>query len=142
MSSTNSKEILGQNKSKKDKPSLNDRRRYPEEVKNAARSLFLRHWKVAEIAETLGVPERTIYDWSVKGTWLDLLSHEGPDEAINRRLEVLVGRDNKTQAELREIDLLISSQERRLRMREREVAQAAAAGQAGEAEPELRHSGA
>lgn len=109
------------------------RRRYPEEVKNAARSLFLRHWKVAEIAETLSVPERTVYDWSIKGAWLDMLSHEGPDEAINRRLELLVGRDNKTQAELREIDLLIQSQERRLRMRERELAQAAATGQAVEA---------
>ncbi len=119
----------GQNDPKSQPP----RRRYPEEVKNAARSLFLRHWKVAEVAETLGVPERTIYDWSVKGAWLDLLSHEGPDEAINRRLEVLVGRDNKTQAELREIDLLISSQERRLRMREREQAQAATVGQSGEA---------
>ncbi len=106
------------------------RRRYPEEVKHAARSLFLRHNKVPEIADTLSVPERTVYDWSIKGGWHDLLSHEGPDEAINRRLSLLVGREHKTKAELDEIDLLISSQERRLRMRERERANAAAAGAA------------
>ena len=93
---------------------------YHDEVKNAARSLFLRRYKVREIAETLHVPERTVYDWSIKGGWLDLLNHEGPDEAINRRLSVLVERNNKSAADLKEIDLLISSQERRLRMRERE----------------------
>lgn len=121
-------ENLGQN-SLKGTPA---RKRYPEEVKNAARSLFLRHCKVAEIADALKVPERTVYDWSIKGGWLDMLSHEGPDEAINRRLSLLVEREHKTATDLKEIDLLISSQERRLRMRERERAAAAESADAGE----------
>jgi uncharacterized protein YjcR len=107
-------------------------KKYPEEVKNAAKCLYLKRHAVPEIARTLNIPERTVYDWISKGAWDDLLSHEGPDEAISRRLALLVEREDKTPVDLKEIDLLISAQERRLRLRERERASAAAEINGGE----------
>lgn len=106
---------IGQNDLKK-------RKNYPEEVKAAARGLYLRRYTVSEIADTLAVPARTIYFWAAKEGWDDLLSHEGAEEAIARRLSLVVGREHKTAAEMKEMDALLTSLERlqRLRFREKE----------------------
>lgn len=122
MATAGQEKITGQNDLKK-------RKNYPEEVKTAARGLYLRRYTVAEIADTLGVPARTIYFWASKDAWDDLLSHEGAEEAIARRLSLVVGREHKTAAEMKEMDALVTSLERlqRLRFREREQ-QAATAG--------------
>ena len=101
-----------------------ERRQYPDEVRNAARGLYLKRYTVSEIAKTLGVPARTLYFWAEKGSWDDLLSHEGAEEAINRRLSLVVEREGKSALEMKEMDALINSLERlqRLRMREKELA--------------------
>ena len=96
-------------------------RSWPEEVRQAARSLYLRRSTVGEVSTTLGVPVRTLYNWVEAGRWDDLLSHEGTEEATARRLAVLIEREAKQADDLKEIDTLVTTLERlqRLRLRER-----------------------
>lgn len=89
---------------------------YPEEVRQAARSLYLRRYRIREIAQTLNIPARTLYDWADKGDWDALLCHETPKEAASRRLSMLMERDGKTPAELKEIDTLTGVLERLSRL--------------------------
>ena len=84
--------------------------------------MYLRKFTIADIAKQLNVPKRTIYHWADVGAWNDLLSHETVEEAITRRLTLLVEREGKTDIELKEIDRLMSTLERAQRMRRREAA--------------------
>ena len=99
------------------------RRKYTEEIKFAARSLYLRRYTVPEIADMLNVPERTLYFWVKNSAWDDLLSHESAENAVSRRLSILAGRENKSPAEIKELDTLVNGLERlqRLRFREKEA---------------------
>ncbi|WP_084516370.1 terminase large subunit domain-containing protein [Desulfovibrio cuneatus] len=102
-------------------------RQYPEEMRQAARSLYLRRYTVQEIAECLNVPKRTVYHWAATEEWDALLTHESPEQAVARRLTLLVERDNKTPAEMKEVDQLLGSLERlqalRLRAAQQSVQQ-------------------
>lgn len=83
--------------------------KYTEELKGVAKSLYLRRATPKEIAQDLNLPNaRIVYYWADKGNWADLLSHESTEDAISRRHQLLVGRDNKTELELKEIDLLVT----------------------------------
>lgn len=83
--------------------------KYTDELKEVARALYLRRATPKEIAQDLNLPNaRIIYYWAEKGNWADLLSHESTEEAIERRYQLLVGRDKKTELELKEIDVLIA----------------------------------
>lgn len=83
--------------------------KYSEELKGVARSLYLRRATPKEIASELNLPNaRIIYYWAEKYQWADLLSHESTEEAIERRYQLLAGRDSKTDLELKEMDMLIA----------------------------------
>ena len=83
--------------------------KYSQELIGVARSLYLKHWTPKEIATELNLPNaRIIYYWADKWSWADLLSHESIEEVINRRIQVLTHRDNKTETELKELDNLIA----------------------------------
>lgn len=83
--------------------------KYSEELIGVAKSLYLRRNTPKEIATDLNLPNaRIIYYWAEKFKWADLLSFESTEEAIERRYQLLTGRDNKTECELREMDILIS----------------------------------
>lgn len=85
--------------------------KYSDEIKTVARSLFLKKWTPKEIADELNLPgPRIIYYWSDKYNWADMLSAEALDDAISRRLQLLIGRDKKTALELEEIDRLIDKE--------------------------------
>ena len=100
-----------------DENSTSSRRSYPEEIKNAARGMYLRRYSATEISEALNVPRRTVYFWISQGQWDDLLAHEAPEEAAQRRLTILLERDNKTPGELKEVDALVSTLERLQKLR-------------------------
>ncbi len=73
-----------------------------------AKSLYLRRYTPAEIAEELNLPNRRIvYYWAQNGNWADMLSHESVIEAINRRVVLLTERNNKSDADKDELDRLI-----------------------------------
>jgi len=83
--------------------------KYSEELKGVARALYLRRATPKEIASDLNLPNaRIIYYWAEKYQWADLLSHESTEEAIERRYQLLAGRNDKTEIELKEMDMLIA----------------------------------
>ena len=96
-------------------------RSYPDEIKQAARGLYLKRHTVAEIATALTVPRRTVYYWAEQGAWDDLLCHEGAEEAAHRRLAVLLEREGKSAQDLKEVDALVGTLERLQRLRQREL---------------------
>lgn len=100
-----------------DENSTSSRRSYPEEIKNAARGMYLRRYSATEISEALNVPRRTVYFWISSGQWDDLLAHEAPEQAAQRRLTILLERDNKTPGELKEVDALVGTLERLQKLR-------------------------
>ncbi|CEE91290.1 putative phage gene [Xenorhabdus nematophila str. Anatoliense] len=83
--------------------------KYSDELIKVAKSLYLRRYTPAEIAEELNLPNRRIvYYWAEKGCWADMLSHESVIEAVNRRIALLSERNNKNALELDELDRLIA----------------------------------
>ncbi|MEX6144096.1 terminase family protein [Providencia hangzhouensis] len=84
--------------------------KYTDAKIQVAKSLYLRRYTPAEIAEELSLPNRRIvYYWAEKWNWADMLSHESVIEAINRRIALLSERNKKTELELDELDRLIAS---------------------------------
>lgn len=80
---------------------------YPEEVKTAAKLMYIRRVPVREIRETLNInSDRVIYQWAQKGHWDDMLQHETVEEATCRRLITLVEKPDKTEADYKEIEQL------------------------------------
>lgn len=83
--------------------------KYSEELIGVARALYLRRSTPKEIASDLNLPNtRIVYYWAEKFKWADLLSQESTEEAIERRYQLLAGRDTKTDLELKEMDMLIA----------------------------------
>ena len=83
--------------------------KYSEELKGVARSLYLRRYTPKEIAFDLNLPNtRIVYYWAEKYGWANMLSHESTEDAIERRIQLLTGRDGKTDLELKELDMLIA----------------------------------
>lgn len=100
---------------------------YPEEIRNAAKGLYLKRWTPQEIKDELGLNScRIIYYWAEKLGWRDLLTEEAVEDAINRRVQVLMHREKKTPGEQEELDRLIghhvSLKEKALKWAEREQA--------------------
>ncbi|WP_227724432.1 terminase large subunit domain-containing protein [Yersinia proxima] len=83
--------------------------KYSDELIGVARALYLKRSTPKEIASDLNLPNvRIVYYWAQKWNWADLLSHESTEEAIERRYQLLVWRDNKSDIELKELDILIT----------------------------------
>lgn len=83
--------------------------KYSVELIGVARALYLRRSTPKEIATDLNLPNtRIVYYWAEKFKWADLLSHESTEEAIERRYQLLAGRDTKSELELKEMDMLIA----------------------------------
>ncbi len=96
------------------------KKHYPEEIRIAARGMYLRRYRVSEIAEVLGVPSRTVYSWAATGEWDNLLAHEGKEEAISRRLAVLAEKEPKSALDIKEYEMLFGGLERLQNMRLKE----------------------
>lgn len=82
--------------------------KYSDEIKEAARTLFIKSWSPKDIARELNIPVRTIYHWSDIGQWASLLPVESIEAAIARRHDQLSKKENKTALELEEIRDLVS----------------------------------
>lgn len=100
---------------------------YTEEIRNAAKGLYLKRWLPREIAQELGLNSaRVVYQWVEKYSWDALLSDEQLEDAIARRVQLLLAREKKTPAELDELDRLIGQHVRLkkdlVQLREKELA--------------------
>lgn len=81
---------------------------YSDEIKEAAKKLYLRGVPPKEIAAQLKLnSDRIIYTWAEKFGWALLLNELSVEEMINRRLAVLIDKDEKTDQQLKEMDKLI-----------------------------------
>ncbi|HEO9045947.1 TPA: terminase family protein [Enterobacter kobei] len=82
--------------------------KYPDELRFSAKSLYLRRMTPKDIAEELQIPARTVYNWSKKYQWANLLAPESIEEAITRRYATLSPKNNKTALELEELRDLVA----------------------------------
>lgn len=80
----------------------------PEQTK--ALGLYLRQVTVREIAESIGVTQRTIQIWINKFKWKALRDDAPPELCLRQRLTYLLWVDNKTDSQLRELDTLLKHQ--------------------------------
>ncbi len=81
---------------------------YSDEIREAAKRLYLRGVPPKEIAAQLNLnSERILYTWAEKFGWALLLNELSVEEMINRRLAVLIDKDEKTDQQLKEMDKLI-----------------------------------
>ncbi|WKD48349.1 terminase large subunit domain-containing protein [Microbulbifer spongiae] len=80
---------------------------YPQEIKIAAKLLWLRRLSAKEIAEQLNLNNaRVVYQWAEKGQWEALLQHETVEQATARRLIALAEKPNKSAEDYKEIEKL------------------------------------
>ncbi|MGF1710122.1 terminase family protein [Vibrio kagoshimensis] len=78
------------------------------EIKEAAKKLYLRGVPPKEIAAQLNLnSDRIIYTWAEKFGWALLLNELSVEEMVNRRLAVLIDKDEKSDQQLKEMDKLI-----------------------------------
>ncbi|EHH2490379.1 terminase [Vibrio parahaemolyticus] len=81
---------------------------YSDEIREAAKKLYLRGVPPKEIAAQLNLnSERILYTWAEKFGWALLLDELSVEQMINRRLAVLIDKDEKTDQQLKEMDRLI-----------------------------------
>lgn len=82
-------------------------RGYSDEIKNAAKIMYIRRHPVRVIKEELGInSERVIYQWASKGEWDNMLHHETVEEATSRKLITLIEKSPKNDADYKEIEQL------------------------------------
>lgn len=81
---------------------------YSPEIKQEAKTLFLKKFTPPEIGERLNVPKRTVYDWVKAQGWANLLSHETAEEALATRINILAYREGKSERELKEFKICCS----------------------------------
>ena len=82
--------------------------KYSDELKEAARTLYIKSWSPKDIAQELNIPPRTIYHWADVGEWGSLLPAESVENVIARRIDRLTNRDKKTALELEELRDLVA----------------------------------
>ncbi|MGY3895477.1 terminase large subunit domain-containing protein [Aeromonas enterica] len=100
---------------------------YTEEIRKAAKRLYLARCTPREIMRELGLGSvRVVYLWAEKGSWAALLGDEAIEDAIDRRVQALLKREKKTASELEELHGLINQhvklKEQAAKLKEREVA--------------------
>jgi len=72
-----------------------------------ALGLFLRQLKPSEIAEKVGVTDRSVQSWVAKYNWKALRDDSPPDLVLRQRLAYLMWVDEKTERQLSELDVLL-----------------------------------
>ncbi|MFC4654364.1 terminase large subunit domain-containing protein [Rheinheimera marina] len=106
---------------------------YSPELREAAKRLYLKRWTPDEIRDDLALPNaRIIYHWADKYGWRDLLREEEIDEAIARRIVLLTDIPDKSQNQIKELDMLIGKhvqlKKQRIEAMHREAIAAAGGG--------------
>ena len=81
-------------------------KRYPQEIKDLCKQFFVKGWTIPEISNEMNVEERTLYNWKNGDNWADNLPRDSVELVLARRLNILAERENKSELELREFELL------------------------------------
>lgn len=81
---------------------------YSDDLKHNAKCLYLRKYTAGEIKERLNINSvRVVYNWIKQGDWESMVAYESIEEAGARRINILMERENKTDQEMKELDLLL-----------------------------------
>ncbi|MGF1696563.1 terminase family protein [Vibrio kyushuensis] len=89
---------------------------YSELTIEGAKQLYVRGVPPKEIAQQLEInSERIIYTWAKKHGWALLLDELSIEQMVNRRLAVLIDKDEKTDQQLKELDRLVDHHVRLLK---------------------------
>ncbi|WP_417585342.1 terminase large subunit domain-containing protein [Nitrincola sp.] len=84
---------------------------YSDEIKEAAKKLYLRGVPPKDIATQLKISgSRVIYNWADSFGWALLLDELSVEQMINKRLAVLIDKDEKSDQQLKEMNQLIEQQ--------------------------------
>ncbi|WP_054530297.1 terminase family protein [Erythrobacter sp. SG61-1L] len=78
----------------------------PFEARRAARSLYWRGWALTQIAGELGLKYSTVASWCRREKWDAAAPDLRLEEGLLERLLTLVGKEQKTGGDFKEIDLL------------------------------------
>ena len=84
----------------------------PIDSRRQAKFLYWMGWRVCDIAEATGTPEKTIHSWKARDEWDRADSVERIGGALEARLVMLVMKPEKTGGDYKEIDLLYRQLER------------------------------
>jgi uncharacterized protein YjcR len=87
------------------------------DIRRQARALYWSGWRVARIAERLGVKMTTVFSWKYRDEWDKANSITRVDEALEMRLIMLIAKDEKEGRDFKEIDLLGRQLERTARVK-------------------------
>lgn len=86
---------------------------YSDEIKQAAKSLYLKRWKPEEIKRELGLNNaRIVYYWASSYEWDNLLQTESVEQAVSRRIVLLTEKEDKTDTDLKELSTLFNQLEK------------------------------
>lgn len=81
---------------------------YSDDLKHNAKCLYLRKYTAGEIKERLNINSvRVVYNWIKAGDWESMVAYESIEEGAARRINNLMERENKTDQEMKELELLI-----------------------------------
>ena len=81
-----------------------------------ARSLYWQGWRVARIAEYLGVKPATVHSWKQRDAWDDADPADRIAATLEARLQQLIMKDGKEGRDYKEVDLLMRQVERMARV--------------------------
>ncbi|TPQ33431.1 terminase gpP N-terminus-related DNA-binding protein, partial [Cupriavidus pinatubonensis] len=87
------------------------------EPRRIARALYWQGYRVARVAEMLGVKPVTVHSWKRRERWDEADAVERIGTSIEARLALLVAKDTKEGKDYKEIDLLGRQIERLARVR-------------------------
>lgn len=99
--------------------------RYSDEIKDAARALYLKGFTPQDIAREIAIPVRTVYHWSEKGNWPAQMPVVTVEESLARRINQLGGRENKTALEIDEYQMLVTQHVKLMAQRNKHAEQMA-----------------
>lgn len=81
-----------------------------------ARSLYWQGWRVARIADHLGVKPATVHSWKQRDAWDDADPADRIAATLEARLQQLIMKDSKEGRDYKEVDLLMRQVERMARV--------------------------
>ena len=109
--------------------------KYPQEIVDAAKFMWLRRVPPKEIADKLGLNSvRVLYQWVEKHAWNAMVQHETVEQATSRRLIALIEKDEKTDGDYKEIDKLTAVLDRLAGIEQRKAKTAREKAQAAQPE--------
>ncbi|MCP2016828.1 terminase large subunit domain-containing protein [Qipengyuania citrea] len=84
----------------------------PAFLRRHARSLYWREWKLAEIAEELGVNYQTLASWKKRGNWDDFSAIDVAEDAFEIHVANLMDKPHLSEGDMKRVDFCMRQLER------------------------------